>query len=267
MSEQSQNQNQRRSSYTTVAQFYDRQHSSIKFGYVNHDVFIEIAAIFDEMIGKEATKGQKVYDYDNRLFATIRGTELPLFIAQVNALAAGEIDEFAIETSARSLSFCAGGVYEGIDGFTITVGEKDKEGNELRSIIFAFPAAEEKVVGFVYPDTEDGETEEKTITLAVEWDWFVKWVNEGTLLNSFAHAEQGARIGAPAGGAAGAGKRPAQPSNTPARAKAKRPGSANRADRPVTSQTTDAGSAVDSVLGDGGADADGKVDFDDDLPM
>lgn len=257
MSEQQ--QTQRKASYTNVAQMYDRDHSSIKFGYINHDIYIEIAPVFDAMAGKDVVqKGEKMYDYDNRLFSSIRANLLPLLVKQVNALNEGKINEFVIETASRTISFGCGGLFEGIDGITVSVTEKDQNGNELRDVLFAFEAPKEHDLGYIYDD--EGEAETVTVEAALDWDWFVSWINNAVLENSYALAEQGARLGAPAGATAPRANRPSG-GNAPKKRIGKRPSS-----RPTATTTEDAGSAVDAALGDDAGKGE-KIDFEDDVPM
>jgi hypothetical protein len=266
MSEQQQSQ-QRKSSYTSVAQMYDRDHSSIKFGYVNKDIYIEVAPVFDAMAGKDVVaKGEKMYDYDSRLFSSIRATNLPLLISQVNALDAGEIHEFAFETANRLVTFGAGGLFDGIDGMTISVVEKDANGNEVRDVLFAFAAPSAQVLGYKYTDENDEPVEEPIEVTAgeraLDWEWFVSWINNAVLENSYGIAEQGARLGAPVAGAGGRAT-PQRSSNTPARAKGKGFNRPKSSARTASKPAANAGSAVDNALGNENE----NIDFDEDLPM
>ena len=186
--------------YTTAAQFYDRKRASLEIGFWNRNIYVKMAPIFTNMVGKTPAKGEKMYDYENNIFFYVPATQLNQVVKQIEAFEAGEIAEIIIETDDKVLAISCPGVYDGIDGRSISLSRKDNG----QSIVFAL---EEQ--GFLLGTTYDeaGAEQEVRGTSCVEYDFIVELFQMYGKFIGFGIVDHGVKM---AGGASGA-PRPAGP--------------------------------------------------------
>jgi hypothetical protein len=108
------NANEKKTSfYQSRFAIFDNNNSAMRVGFAyssfNHFGYIEFAPVLDAKRGKEAAKGESIYDYENRQIASIMPQTAVIALMAFNQVLSGEADEVSIplnKDGSKFLSFC-----------------------------------------------------------------------------------------------------------------------------------------------------------------
>ena len=92
---------------------YDNLNSALSFGYAyanfSHFGYLEFAPVKDDKRGKEAAKGESIYDYENRQMVSLVAQTAIVARAALESVLTGDADEVSIpltKDGSKFLSFC-----------------------------------------------------------------------------------------------------------------------------------------------------------------
>lgn len=254
----SENNQKSRTAYTSVNSMFDNFHSAMTVGLVESSMYVELRPIFDNMIGKEPEKGKPMYDGDNSIFFRLQPQQVLLLSKQLELFVAGEIEECEIQAGDRILNISNSESFEDANYHVLSISQPESEGSEdMVTLQFNFAEPTDTLLGVSY---EGDEAVTRTESMSIDWEWFVKFVLEGALLNSFNLSLHAGNIASKYIGTAAGGSRTSRSSSaatTSGRTRGRRTASSNtdaKTTRATESKKSSADSAVNDILDDLGDD-------------
>jgi hypothetical protein len=170
--------------------FFDRKNGKLQLGFADNRIMLTFVPIFTEMVGKEPRRGDRVYDYQNKIAFFVDVERIPVLKRQVEALEAGQIDEGFLDIESRTLGVHGPGIFENPDGTPVecpSVSVALRDGS--RQIIYAFQPVD-VVIG---KKNEEGGVLDVVETMSPEWELFKDFVSRAAFDNACGANEQGAK--------------------------------------------------------------------------